>query len=78
MPAFDMFLKVSRLSKRLSTLFTRVRFITTVCATVHGQAAGTKERFTAQTAEKLLLTRFLLGALLFIVNKPDEKTTDFY
>ena len=74
MPASEVFFEVSRLSERLPALFTRVRLVTAVGSAVHGQAAGTQERFAAQTAEKLLLAKFLFGPLLFIVDKPDNKT----
>jgi len=41
-----------------------------VRATVHGEAAWTQESFAAQAAEKFLLSHSLLGALLFVVDKP--------
>jgi len=43
-----------------------------VRATVHGEAAWTQESFAAQAAEKFLLSHSLLGALLFVVDKPNE------
>lgn len=75
MPAFEVLFKVSCLSESLSTLLTRERFVTTVCTAVHGKAARTQERFTAQAAEILLLACPLLGTLFFVVNKPNNQDT---
>lgn len=70
MPAFSVFLQVSSLSKRLSALLARERFIATVCSAVHCQATGAQECFATQTTEVFLFSDLLLWSLFLLVNKP--------